>query len=286
MKKINSIVVPVDFSKSSIEAVRYAAFLAKKHNSKIHLINIIPGINYFFAYPDAGVTSAQVLSSHQNMVSELKENNKTRLSYIESTDYLKSVQVKSAVVAGSNIHSDIISFAEEKKADLIVMGTKGSSSLKRSFIGSKTERVMRLTSIPVIVIRGNHGQNKLRKIVFASRFEKDCYEVYPVLNNLVKEFNPVIHLLRVNTKNEFKSFDELKDGIIKFTKRFSGDFVPHVRASYEIDEGIAKFAKTVKADLIAIGLKRKKGASRILGSRIAEGVCRLTNIPVIAIDIP
>ena len=204
MKKINSIVVPVDFSKSSIEAVRYAAFLAKKHNSKIHLINIIPGINYFFAYPDAGVTSAQVLSSHQNMVSELKENNKTRLSYIESTDYLKSVQVKSAVVAGSNIHSDIISFAEEKKADLIVMGTKGSSSLKRSFIGSKTERVMRLTSIPVIVIRGNHGQNKLRKIVFASRFEKDCYKVYPALNNLVKDFNPVIHLLRVNTTDEFR----------------------------------------------------------------------------------
>ena len=286
MKKINSIIVPVDFSQSAIEAVRYAAFLAKKHNSKIHLINIIPGLNYLFAYPDAGVTSAQVLSSHQNMVSEMMQNNKVRLSYIESTDYLKSVQVKSTVKAGSNIYSDIISFAEDKNADLIVMGSSGSSTLKKTFIGSKTERIMRLNSIPVIVIRGNRGQNKLRKIVFASRFERECYKVYPALNNLVKGFNPVIHLLRINTKNEFKSFDELRAGMNKFSKRFEGNFVPHVRASYEIDEGIVKFAKTVKADLIAIGLKRKKGASRILGSRTAEGVCRLTNIPVLAIDIP
>lgn len=286
MKKINSIIVPVDFSQASIEAVRYAAFLGNKYNSKIHLINIIPGLNYFFAYPDAGITSAQVLSSHQNMVSELMRNNKVRLSYIESTDYLKFVQVKSTVIAGSNIYSDIISFAEDKNADLIVMGSNGSSSLKKTFIGSKTERIMRLTSIPVIVIRGRHGQNKIHKIVFASRFERDCYKVYPALNNLVKDFNPVIHLLRINTKNEFKSFDELKDGINKFSKRFQGNFVPHVRASYEIDEGITRFARSVKADLIAIGLKRKKGASRILGSRTAEGVCRLTNIPVLAIDIP
>lgn len=288
MKKIDSIVVPVDFSRSSIEAVRYAAFLGNRHNAKIHLVSVIPGINYFFAYPDAGVTSAQVLSSHKNMVSELKENNKARLSNIESMNYLKPVRVKSTVITGGNIHSDIIKFAEEKKAGLIVMGSKGStgSSLKKLFLGSTTERVMRLTSIPVIVVRGGHGRNKLRKIVFASRFERDCYKVYPALNNLVKDFNPVIHLLRINTKDDFRSFDELKEGITRFSKRFTGNFVPHVRGSYEIDMGIAGFAKTVKADLIAIGLKRKKGASRILGSRIAEGVCRLTNIPVIAIDIP
>ncbi len=286
MKKIKNIIVPVDFSQSSIEALRYAAFIAKKHNSKIHLVNIIPGLNYFFAYPDAGITSAQVLNSHRNMVSELMKENRERISYLENTDILKLVQVKSTVVKGGNIYSDIISFAEQNNADLIIMGSNGSSSIKKTLIGSKTERIMRLTSIPVIIIRERRGPNNLKKIVFASLFEKDCYKVYPVLNNVVKEFNPVIHLLRINTKNNFKSFDELKNDINKFNKRFKGNFVPHIRAGYEIDEGIVKFAKAIKADLIAIGLKRKKGASRILGSRIAEGVCRLTNIPVIAIDIP
>lgn len=286
MKKIKTIVVPVDFSGSSFEAVKYASFLGEAHNSKIYLINVIPGLNYFFAYPDSGVTSAQVISMHRKMTNEMRENHLKRLSYIENTKYLKLLQVKSTVIRGTDIYSDIISFAEKKNADLIVMGTKGTTSFKKAFLGSKTERVLRLTNIPVLAIRGRHGAPKIKKIIFASDFSKESYSVYPALNNIVKQFNPVIHLLKINTKAQFRSFIHNKEDLDKFSKRFSGKFVPHVRGNYEIDEGIANFARANKADLIAIGLKRKKGVRRILGSRIAEGVLRLSSVPVLAIDIP
>lgn len=286
MKKIKTIVVPLDFSYSSFEAVKYASFFAKAHNSRIHLINIIPGLNYFYAYPDAGVTSAHVIGMHRKMMDEMKENNLKRLKYTENTRFLKNLQVNSTVLAGTDIYSDIISFAESKNADLIVMGTKGTTSFKKAFLGSKTERLIRFTNIPVLAIRGKIGVPKIKKVVFASDFTTESYAVYPTLNNLVKELNPVIHLLKINTKNQFRSFKNNKSDLDKFAKRFTGKFVPHVRANYEIDEGIVNFARLNKVDLIAIGLRRKKGPRRILGNRIAEGIIRLTGLPVLAIDIP
>lgn len=286
MNKIKNILVPVDFSDASFEAVRYASFLAKRHGSKIFLLNIIPGMNYFFTYPDSGVISSQVMSAHKKMISEVKSMNIERLTSLEYTGILETLQVKSTVIAGTNIYGDIISYAENNSVDIIVMGTKGSTSLKKIFLGSKTERVIRLTQLPVLTISNKHKIKKLNKIVFASDFSRDSYSVYPALNNLVKIFNPSIHLLRINTKSKFRPFDELKTDMNKFAKRFSGNFIPHIRANFEIDEGIAIFAKLIKADLIAIGVHRKKGAKRILGNRTAEGLIRLTNIPVLAIDIP
>lgn len=286
MNKIKNILVPVDFSDTSIEAVSYASFLAKRHGSKIFLLNIVPGMNYFFAYPDSGVISSQVMSVHKKMISEVRAMNIKRLTSLEYTGILKTLQVKSTVIAGTNIYSDIISYAENNSIDIIVMGTKGSTSLKKIFLGSKTERVMRLTQLPVLTISSKHKINKLKKIVFASDFSRDSYSVYPALNNLVKTFEPAIHLLRINTKSKFRPFDELKNDMIKFAKRFSGNFIPHIRANFEVDEGISIFAKSIKADLIAIGVHRKKGAKRILGNQTAERLIRLTNIPVLAIDIP
>ena len=286
MKKIKTIVVPLDFSYSSFEAVKYASFFAKAHNSRIFLINIIPGLNYFYTYPDTGVSSAHIIGMQRKMNDEMKENSLKRLKYTEDTKYLKNLQVKSEVIMGTDIYSDIISYAQSKNADLIVMGTKGNTSFKKAFLGSKTERVIRFTKIPVLAIRGKVGVPKIKKVVFASDFTTESYSVYPTLNNLVKEFDPVIHLLKINTKNQFRSFKDNKGDLDRFIKRFSGKFVPHVRANYEIDEGITNFARLNKADLIAIGLRRKKGPRRVLGNRIAEGIIRLTGLPVLAIDIP
>lgn len=286
MKKIKTIIVPVDFSYTSFEAVKYASFLAEAHQSRIYLINIIPGLNYFYAYPDAGVTSAHVISMHRKMNDELKQNSLKRLYYIENTKYLKFLQVKCAVIMGTNVYTDIINYAESKNADLIVMGTKGTTSFKKAILGSKTERVIRFTNIPVIAIRGKVRTPKIKKVVFASDFKAESYSVYPTLNNIIKQFNPVIHLLKINTKNQFRPFIQNKSDLDKFSKRFSGRFVPHVRSNYEIDEGIVNFARINKVDLIAIGLRRKKGAGRILGNQIAESIIRKTDKPVLAIDVP
>lgn len=220
------------------------------------------------------------------MNDELKQNSLKRLYYIENTKYLKFLQVKCAVIMGTNVYSDIINYAESKNADLIVMGTKGTTSFKKAILGSKTERVIRFTNIPVIAIRGKVRTPKIKKVVFASDFKAESYSVYPTLNNIIKQFNPVIHLLKINTKNQFRPFIQNKSDLDKFSKRFSGRFVPHVRSNYEIDEGIVNFARINKVDLIAIGLRRKKGAGRILGNQIAESIIRKTDKPVLAIDVP
>ena len=127
---------------------------------------------------------------------------------------------------------------------------------------------------------------KIKKIIFASDFEYDARKVYPFLHSLVKEFNPEIHLLFINTKTNFREYEEIRLQIVRFKKLFPGNFKMVVRASKNIDEGIVKYANNIKADLIALGVKRRKGLSLYLTDRITEGVISTSKIPVLAIDNP
>jgi hypothetical protein len=176
--------------------------------------------------------------------------------------------------------------AEEIKASLIVMGTKGTTSFRKTFMGTNTERVIRLTDIPVLTINRKSSISRFKKIVFASDFSQDALKAYPFINTIAGLFNSKIHLLRINTKENFKPTDRIYLDINQFKKRFKGNFIPTWRAAQQVFDGITKYSKSINADLIAIGVKRKKGLSRLLGTRTVESIIRHSNIPVLAVDIP
>jgi nucleotide-binding universal stress UspA family protein len=71
-----------------------------------------------------------------------------------------------------------------------------------------------------------------------------------------------------------------------FFKKQKGNYEIAVRDAYDIDEGIVKYAKNISADIIALGVHRRAGPARFFTDRIAEGVLRLTGIPVLGVDIP
>lgn len=286
MKSIKSVLVPIDFSSNSIEALKYASLIALKNKCTIKLLNVIESNQFSLTFPDYGYSAPYIISTQGEMLSKLKNNNERHLKKLAGTRELKSIPVQVKVIAGGSVYYDIVEYAEKTGAGMIIMGTKGTTSIKKIFLGSTAERVIRLTSKPVLAIGGKAGKKKISKIVFASDFTREAYTAYPVINTIIKSFNAYIHLLKINSRDGFQSYDKILKDINRFTKRFSGKFIPKVRASSEIDEGIAGYAKIVKADMIVLGVHRKKAIRRLLGNRILEGILRLTNIPVLAVDIP
>lgn len=285
MKKIKSILVPVDFSKNSIEALKFAAVIARKNLSGIILLNIVQNPKLIFITPYYGTPSPYITGSQRKLISDIKNNNARRLSGFEDLPYMKNIPLSSKVIFGSSVYSEIVLQAEESGADLIVMGSKGTTSLKKIFLGTNAERVIRLTSKPVIAFRGTHPPKRISKIVFASGFTKEAYIAYPAIKAIINNFNAEVHLLNINSGKPGKSNSDIMNEISRFSKRFPGRYISAVRDSSEVDEGIAKYAGSVKAGMIVMGVYRKKGPSRLLGNRILEGILRLTTIPVLAVDI-
>ena len=135
MKKI---LVPTDFSKSAEYALKVAAQIAKKNNGEILLIHMLE-------LPTSG--NDAVSSSHD--IPELmlfKNAALNKLEEIMNADFLKGINI-SKVIQFEMAFDGILKSGKAHTADLIVMGSHGASGFQEMFIGSNTEKVVRNTTI-------------------------------------------------------------------------------------------------------------------------------------------
>ena len=158
MKKI---LVPTDFSDHAEYALKVAAKIAKEHDGEIFLLHLLelPGQEN-----DAIVAGAEV----PEIAFFLKKAHE-RFDDVKSADYLDGLNVTDSILF-SDAFEGIIKTAKKQDIDLIVMGSHGASGFKEMFIGSNTEKVVRTSSIPVLVIKKEEADFSPSTFVFASNF--------------------------------------------------------------------------------------------------------------------
>jgi nucleotide-binding universal stress UspA family protein len=282
MKKL---LVPFDFSQLSLTALKFAAGFAHITSSRIYLLHVIPRPFIYVATADTlsysytNIEQYKILDTH-------KKNAFDSLQVLMNSPEFKRLKIIPKVEIGDNVYRVILDYAEMNKIEMIIMGSKGPYSFKRRIIGTNAERILRFTDIPVLVINNKLTNLNLKNIVFPSNFENDSLHVYPLIHYIAKLYKSKVHLLHINTKKDFLPTEEMTKRFDKIKKRFDGNFKTVIRAAYEINEGIVKYSKEVKADLIALGVRRRKGPARYFTDRITEDVIRHTTLPVLAIDNP
>jgi nucleotide-binding universal stress UspA family protein len=142
--QFKKILVAVDFSESSIAALRYATFLAEGSGATLTLVHAVePCI-----YPEdlsAGRTGAEVDARW------IKEHTE-RMETLEKT--IKSDISTTVIVVKGKPWTQIVQVAQSQNADLVVIGRHGQTGLKEALMGSTGERVVRHTERPVLVVHG------------------------------------------------------------------------------------------------------------------------------------
>ena len=138
------IVLATDGSEYSANVVKYAIELAKISEAKIYAIYVV----------DTGIfTSIPMDVAWTNMYELLKQEGNVATNQVESEAMAANIEVESITVEGHPAE-EIIKLAEDKSADIIVMGTLGKSGLDRFLLGSVAEKVSRTSRIPVMIVRG------------------------------------------------------------------------------------------------------------------------------------
>jgi nucleotide-binding universal stress UspA family protein len=138
--KLRSILVPVDFSKPSLDALPHALALARKSEAQLTLLHVIEPL-------------------HADMLIDLPQSQRdARVAAHERLAKLADATKKVWLRTGRELRAGhpvdtITALAKRTNADLIVMGTHGRTGLKRCFIGSVAERVVRHALCPVLVVR-------------------------------------------------------------------------------------------------------------------------------------
>lgn len=142
---IRTILVPTDFSDLSVEAVRYAMSLAGMYGADLHLLHV--------------VDDAPVLAFHtMEMTTEyvIEDTTRTAEQHLQEFARAHSVHGREGVtlaVRRGNPYDEIIRYAAEAKADMIVMATHGRTGLAHVLLGSVAEKVVQHADIPVLTVK-------------------------------------------------------------------------------------------------------------------------------------
>jgi nucleotide-binding universal stress UspA family protein len=145
--KLEKLLVPVDFSKGSEMAFRYAKFLAKKFSAKIHLIHVVDKryvekITELKDGPEDEVSEKLSLQAKRNLEKFLTHHNS------------EGQIAEKKIVVGTPFQA-IALRAQTIGADMIVMGGQGragNGEIEEIFFGSAAERVVRLLPCPVLCV--------------------------------------------------------------------------------------------------------------------------------------
>ncbi len=142
MEKVNTIVVPVDFSKSTEKLVEYALYMASQLAAAPHFVHIV---DYYRG--DAMLGVPYVLEVNE----KLQTDAKTRMSNLLNDNKKKCPECTGEVATGDPVDK-IVAIAEERNCDLIIISTHGAKGLEKILLGSVAERVLKRAHCPVLIM--------------------------------------------------------------------------------------------------------------------------------------
>jgi nucleotide-binding universal stress UspA family protein len=273
MKKI---LVPIDFSKKSEYATKIAAKIAKKTGSIVYLLHMIElptGI------VDMGAGSNFSIPKSMLYLRKIKE----RILEFKEKFFDKEEEVHHSI-RFQNPFEGIKKYAAKIDADLIIMGSKGHSEFEEILIGSNTEKVVRTATTPVIVVKRDDEKFKIKNLVFASSFKSNNKEVFSKILEFAHQFKSKIHLLKINTPNNFESTHAAKEKVKEFIKEY--DLPKHTINIYNdvsVEKGILNFSREINADIIALSTSGRSGLSHLFSASVTKNLSKNALKPMLTI---
>lgn len=276
MKKI---LVPIDFSVQAEYAAKVAVNIAKLTDSKIYLLHMLElptGVIDPSSYGTSSNTPTALLFLKRAY--EKFENFK-KLSFFDGVEMEDSVLFHKA-------YDGIINESEKNDVDLIVMGSKGTSGLEEMLVGSNTEKVVRNSNIPVLVIKKEVEKFKIENIVFASNFNLDARGTFQKILDFTTIFDAQLHLLKINTIHNFETTKESSDAIRNFINDFDlNNYTLNIYNDVSVEAGVLNFAKVIDADVILLNTHGRRGLAHLFAGSITEDLANHAKLPVITFKI-
>lgn len=271
------ILIPTDFSIYAENALKVAATIARKNNCEIFLLHLME----LPTQMNDAVTSGSSIPAVMLFIKKAKET----LQKIKEQPYLDGITVY-ASVQFEKAFTGILSFNKKNEIDLIVMGSHGTSGIEEMLIGSNTEKVVRLSEIPVLVIKKNIRNFNFNNFVFASDFSEETKKPFSKMIEFAKMFTVNLHLVMICTPNSFKTTKIYEEIMKKFIASFEiNNYATHIYNDVNIESGIINFSNSIHADLIGLCTHGRTGFAHFFNGSISEDLVNHTIKPVITFKI-
>ncbi len=279
---IKKILVPLDFSKTSVKALDYAIDMAEKCNAELTLLHVAEG---FVANAARGYYIAPSYEKEYEQL-VIKQGNDNLNDFANG---IKKVGVTNVTVLTTvgRTHSEILKAAKKTKADIIIMGTHGVSGVREFFIGSNTFNVIRNAKCPVLSVQTGNKAPGFKNVLLPFRGKGHSREKVNYAIDLALLYKSTIHILGVDT--EFTEAGKRKieleaEQIKEIAKHKNLNCTTKIISHAYVSEAVLKNAQKVNADLIIIMSDLDKmDITEYFAGPFSQQIVNHSTIPVLSI---
>ena len=271
------ILFPTDFSDASIKAFIYALKLADAFQAEVITLHAyeLPQLHY-------GGLPHTLKEVYDTIELESFENYKDQIPMLR--DIAEKHNLGHVKISNILKHGDLIwtikDVVKNEHIDYVVMGTKGATGLKETFLGSNAGSVVTEVNAYVITVPEESEYNGINNIVFTTRFNEDDKKALKKVLELAKMFGAKVHCLYVKTKKT-----NVNDVIIQDWKfLFKDDAVEfHIIENEDVQQTILNFTNAYEIDLLAM-LNYKRGFfEELFRQSLTQKLSYHLQVPLLAI---
>jgi len=284
--ELKNVLFATDFSSAAGVAIPYAAALVKRYGAKLHILHVRPAV----VNPMAPPATWPALEKAATMEADQQRRElRTRFAGIEPEILIKE----------GDLWSNLAAEIEQRNIDLVVIGTRGRSGIRKLLLGSSAEEIFRRVSCPVLTV-GPHIQAKqipsaeFTHILFATDFGPESTAAAPYAVSLAKECDAYLTLLHVIAEpkvGDLVDSSEVRASSERLLRNLIPADEPWCTPAYVVETGIVAekildIASRRGADLIVLGVRQPHGipgAATHLAITTAHKVVAQANCPVLTV---
>jgi nucleotide-binding universal stress UspA family protein len=258
--EFKNILFATDFSPPAGVAAKFAAKLAKQYDAKLYALHVRPTVVNPMTQPTSWKGSGEAAKMED-------EQNRKELAHA-----FTGIQPEVLIREG-NFWSNLEAALEKNDVDLIAIGTRGRSGIRKFVLGSTAEEIFRRVSCPVLTVGPNASAPGLRagessRILFATDFSPESYAAAPYAVSLAEECHACLTLLHViedpKVGDLVHSTELLKSSDHLLRKLMPAESELWCVPEYLVEQGLAadkilEVAVRCRAELIVLGVRQPSG---------------------------
>ena len=273
MKKI---LFPTDFSPASQHAFRYALQLAQDRDAEIITVHAydLPQVD-FAEYPIPLSTIYQVteLSNFENYKQHIPV-----LHELAESIGLGHIKIGNVLEFG-NLIDILLKLCKSDDIDCIVMGTKGTSGIVETFLGSVTSKVMHESPVPVFAIPESAQFDSIKKMLFITRYESTDKVILQQALEMAKHFSGSIQCLHVGNLPD----DQLNQKI--WEQDFPAVAFTNLDADLDVESHIVEYLEQHAYDVLVMPIHHHSFLERLFHQSLSKKLSMHVSIPILAIPV-
>lgn len=277
---MKNILIPTDLSNNAWNAIQYGMSYLKNTPCNFYLLNV----TFITAYstgeypliPTSEIIEAKLLKKAKASLDDIAKKMK-KLTKNKAHNFF--------TIAVYNHFIDAVrDCVDQKKIDLIVMGTKGASGLSEIIIGSNTGNLITQIHCPVLIVPENAKFKKPKEIAFPTDY--NIFYAPEILNKVIElsnSFNATVRIVHVTKKDDDLTSFQLENKAFLNTFFMDEKHSFHKITSKKVEDGIQCFVQSRDIDIIVMVAKNLNLFQRILFKPTVEEISYHTDIPFLVL---